>query len=252
MTRQDTNGVSRRGFIKVATVTAVAAAATGGGAAFLRRGAGPVIISTDPTPVIGVADPIGGIGSVVDVIPTVAPVAPIIDQASGGDALAQLAASQAENMQLRAQLDQALRDLEAARAGEGNARGAHDALSLELDGARTQLGVLGGLVALYQQLDEADLGGVVENGLGVVGEKLGELLGGVPALSIGLEPYVERLGDVGVQPGDGARRLGQQFRQRVHHPGRLLARAKRQPAPQPGEPLGQHLQEVADAIHGLL
>jgi hypothetical protein len=101
--------------------------------------------------------------------------------------LAQLAASQAENMQLRAQLDQALRDLEAARAGEGNARGAHDALSLELDGARTQLGVLGGLVALYQQLDEADLGGVVENGLGVVGEKLGELLGGVPALSIGLD-----------------------------------------------------------------
>ena len=187
MTRQDTNGVSRRGFIKVATVTAVAAAATGGGAAFLRRGAGPVIISTDPTPVIGVADTIGAAGSIVDVIPTLAPVAPIIDQASGGEALAQLAASQAENMQLRAQLDQALRDLEAARAGEGNARGAHDALSLEMDSARTQLGVLGGLVALYEQLDGADLGGVVESGLGVVGEKLGELLGGVPALAAGLD-----------------------------------------------------------------
>jgi hypothetical protein len=187
MTRQDTNGVSRRGFIKVATVTAVAAAATGGGAALLRRSAGPVIISTDPTPVIGLLDPIGGAGSVVDVIPTVAPVVPIIDQAGGGDALGQLAASQAENMQLRAQLDQALRDLEAARAGESNARGAHDNMVLELDGARTQLGVLGGLVALYEQLDGADLGGVVENGLGVVGDKLGELLGGVPALSIGLD-----------------------------------------------------------------
>ena len=187
MTRQDANGVSRRGFIKVATVTAVAAAATGGGAAILRRGAGPIIISTDPTPVIGAVDTIGAAGSVVDVIPTLAPVVPVIDQASGSDMLTQLAASQAENMQLRAQLDQALRDLEAARAGEVNARGAHDSLSLELDGARTQLGVLGGLVALYDQLDGADLGGVVESGLSVVGEKLGELLGSVPALSIGLD-----------------------------------------------------------------
>ena len=186
--RQDTNGVSRRGFIKVATVTAVAAAATGGGAALLRRGVGPVVISTDTLPAASVAGMTTLPGAVVDVVPTLAPVVPAISQAGGADAvLAQLAASQAENMQLRAQLDQALRDLETARAGEMNARGAHDNLSLELDGARTQLGVLGGLVALYEQLDGADLGGVVENGLGVVGQKIGELLGGVPALALGLD-----------------------------------------------------------------
>ena len=187
MTRQDANGVSRRGFIKVATVTAVAAAATGGGAALLRRGVAPIVISTEsPATAAGVAAVTGG--SVVDVYPTLVPVVPAISQAAGGEeVLVQLAASQAENMQLRAQLDQALRDLEAARAGEINARGAHDSTVLELDGARTQLGILGGLVALYEQLDTADLGGVVENGLGVVGQKLGELLGGVPALSAGLD-----------------------------------------------------------------
>lgn len=183
MTRQDANGVSRRSFIKVATVTAVAAAATGGGAALLKRGAPPVVISTNPPIAPAVA------GGVIDVYPTLAPAVAAMGQPAAGseELLAQLAASQAENMQLRAQLDQALRDLEAARAGERDARGAHDTLNLELDGARMQLGVLGGLVALYEQLDGADLGGVVENGLGVVGEKLGELVGGVPALSLGLD-----------------------------------------------------------------
>lgn len=193
MTQQDPAGVSRRNFLKVATVTAVAAVATGGGAALLRRaGDSPVVISTNP-PAAAIPP------SIAAAYPTAAPVVPAIAQsagAAGGDVLAQLAASQAENMQLRAQLDQALRDLDAARAGEANARGAHDALTVELDGARTQLGVLGGLVALYEQLDSVDLGGVVENGLGAVGQKIGELVGGVPALSAGLDGGQLALGDI--------------------------------------------------------
>ncbi len=194
MTRQDTRGVSRRSFLKVATVTAVAAAATGGGAALLKRGVSPspVVISSG----VPAAPITASGGSVVDLYPTVAPAVPTTQTAAGGDALAQLAASQAENMQLRAQLDQALRDLEAARSGELNARTAHDSLSVELDGARTQLGVLGGLVALYEQLEGADLGGIVENGLGVVGQKVGELLGGVPALTAGLDGGQLALGEI--------------------------------------------------------
>lgn len=194
MTRQNANGVSRRGFIKVATVTAAAAVATGGGAAILKRTISPadVVISTGPAPATTLS------GSVVDIYPTLAPAVSAAGQVANGsqDALAQLAASQAENMQLQAQLDQALRDLEAARAGEANVRGAHDALTLELDGARTQLGILGGLVALYEQLDGADLGGIVESGLGAVGEKINELLGGVPALSAGLDGGQLALGEV--------------------------------------------------------
>ncbi len=194
MTQQNANGVSRRGFIKVATVTAVAAAATGGGAAILKRTVSPaaVVISAGSAPA-SVAS-----SGVVDIYPTLAPMAPVAGQPVGSseEALAQLAASQAENMQLRAQLDQALRDLDAARAGEANVRGTHDALTLELDGARTQLGVLGGLVALYEQLDGADLGGIVENGLGAVGQKMGELLGGVPALAAGLDGGQLALGEI--------------------------------------------------------
>jgi len=125
-----------------------------------------------------------------------APIVSAVAQPAGTDVLAQLAAAQAENMQLRAQLDQALRDLDAARAGEANARGAHDTMAVELDGARTQLGILGGLVALYEQLDSVDLGGVVESGLGAVGQKIGELVGGVPALSAGLDGGQLALGDI--------------------------------------------------------
>ena len=194
MTRQDTGGVSRRSFLKVATVTAVAAAATGGGAALLKRGVSPapVVISTGAAPAA-----ITSSGSVMDIYPTLAPIVSTAGQpAAGDDVLAQLGASQAENMQLRAQLDQAMRDLEAARSGELNARSAHDTLSVELDGARTQLGVLGGLVALYEQLEGADLGGIVENGLGVVGQKVGELLGGVPALTAGLDGGQLALGEI--------------------------------------------------------
>lgn len=190
MTQQQPAGVSRRSFLKVATVTAVAAAATGGGAALLRRVDSPVVISTNPS--VAAIPPAVSAGYPT----TAAPVVPAVAPPAGADVLAQLAASQAENMQLRAQLDQALRDLDAARAGEANARGAHDSLAVELDGARTQLGILGGLVALYEQLDGVDLGGVVENGLGAVGQKIGELVGGVPALSAGLDGGQLALGDI--------------------------------------------------------
>lgn len=191
MTRQDAAGVSRRSFLKVATVTAVAAAATGGGAALLKKGQAPIVISTD-LPGAGVAD-IGGVVA----YPTV-PVVSAVAQPAGGseDLLAQLAGSQAENMQLRAQLEQLQRDLAAVQGSEQESRGARDTLALELDGTRAQLGILGGLVALYEQLDDADLGGVVENGLGAVGQLIGDLVGGVPALAAGLDNGQLALGEI--------------------------------------------------------
>lgn len=194
MTQQQRTGVSRRGFLKVATVTAVAAAATGTGAAMLKRGESPVIISTNPPLDTTFAGVTGGVAA----YPTIAPVVPALGQPAAGsdELLAQLASSQAENMQLRAHIDQLQRDLLAAQTAEQEARGSRDALTMELDGTRTQLGLLGGLVALYQQLDEADLGGVVENGMSVVGQKISELLGGVPALTTGLDGGLLSLGEI--------------------------------------------------------
>jgi hypothetical protein len=99
-------------------------------------------------------------------------------------------------MQLRANNDQLQRDLAALQTAEGEGRAARDAMSLELEDSRNRLGVLGGLVALYQQLDDADMGGIIENGLGALGEKIGELVGGAPALAAGLDTGQLALGEM--------------------------------------------------------
>ena len=181
MTRQQQpEGVSRRSFLRFAGLTVAAAAATGGGAAILKQfekkpvidAVGRIPESSPPTTApYTTAAPI-----VSDIIPTL-PAA-----AAGDDLFAQLAASQAEVMQLRASNDQLLRDLAALQTAEGD--------------TRNRLGVLGGLVALYQQLDDADVGGILEDGLGAVGEKIGELVGGAPALASGLDMGQLALGQV--------------------------------------------------------
>ncbi len=193
MTRQQPEAVSRRSFLRFAGLTMAAAAATGGGAAFLKQ--------LEKKPVIDA----GPAGSAL--YPTAAPystAAPILSDiipmlpagASGDDLYAQLAASQGEVMQLRASNEQLLSDLAALQTAEGDTRTSRDGLTLELDDARKRLGVLGGLVALYQQLDDADVGGILENGLGAVGEKIGELVGGTPGLSSGLDMGQLALGQV--------------------------------------------------------
>lgn len=188
---QNPNGVSRRNFLRFAGITAAAAAATGGGAAFLKRYEKAPVIDTGLTgpPAYPTAAPYSTAAPILsDIIPTVA--------ATGGDSYAQLAAAQAEVVRLTAANDQLLRDLAAYQAAEGEARTARDSLSLELDDARNRLGILGGLVALYQQLDDADMGEIIEGGLGAVGEKIGELVGGTPALIAGLDQGQLALGEV--------------------------------------------------------
>lgn len=183
--QQQPEGISRRNFLRFAGVTVAAAVATGGGAAYLKRFEKAPIISTGQPlpPVYPTTVPI-----ISDIIPT--------QPTAGDDALARLAASQAEVMRLQATNDQLQRDLAALQSAEGEGRVARDTLSLELDEARNRLGVLGGLVALYQQLDAADMGDIIENGLGVVGEKFAELAGGVPLLVAGLDAGDLALGQV--------------------------------------------------------
>jgi hypothetical protein len=179
MTEQE--GVSRRNFLKVATVTAVAAAATGGGAALLRQAPKPVVISTDsPLPLASTT------------LPTIPPSAPAVavNQAvayNTDELFAQLAQSQAENMQLRSHLDAMQRELETLHVAEQDHRLVRETMTMELDSTRNQLGVLGGLVALYEQLDTVDVGSAIENGLNTVGGKINELLGSTPDLFNGLE-----------------------------------------------------------------
>ena len=196
MTReqQPPDGVSRRNFLRFAGITVAAAAATGGGAAFLKQYEKPPVINTGLTgaPAMPTAAPFATSAPVLsDIIPTL-PAA----VANGNDVYTQLAASQAEIVRLSAANDQLMRDLAAYQTAEGEARTARDSLTLELDDARNRLGILGGLVALYQQLDDADMGGIIENGLGAVGEKIGELAGGVPALAAGVDVGQLALGQI--------------------------------------------------------
>jgi hypothetical protein len=180
MTTEQEAGVSRRNFIKAAAVTAVAAAATGGGAAFLKRAEKPVIITAEPAlSPANITPPATAANSQTTINQPVA--------FNADDLYAQLAQAQAENLQLQANLDALQRELTAWQTAEQESRTARDTLTMELDASRQQLGVLGGLVALYEQLDATDAGAIIENGLAAVGGKINELLAGTPDLISGLD-----------------------------------------------------------------
>lgn len=178
----DDQGVSRRDFLRAATLTAVAATAAGGGAAaFVRsRQAEPVItVASNPTTLPG---------AVVSVpTPAISGASTAAATSGSADTLALLAQAQSENLQLKAQLDQALQQLAGLQTSEADSRAARDTLQMELDGANNRLGILGGLVALYQQLDDMDPGAAVEGGLQALGTKLTELVDGTPLLNSGLD-----------------------------------------------------------------
>lgn len=172
--QQYPDGISRRSFLRMIGLTAAAAAATGGGAAFLKP--------MEKPPVISVAQP--ALPKVASLSPGLSDIAPA---AAGNDMLARLAASQAEVTRLQIVNDQMRSEIAALRAADGNNRAQHETMTMELEQANGQLGIFGGLLALYQQLDETDMGSLIQEGLGVVGEKITELAGSAPALLSGLD-----------------------------------------------------------------
>lgn len=166
------NEMSRRGFLKGLVVMVTAGAATGGGAAALMKlRKGETVFETmGPTP------------PVVNV-PTTAPVQ---TNAGNNDLLARLAEAQAENLRLRAELTATQNRLQALEAANGDASQVNAALQAELTNAQNQVGLLAGLVALYEQLEQVDLADVVGNGIAAVGEAWNDLTGRVPGLEEGL------------------------------------------------------------------
>jgi hypothetical protein len=121
-----------------------------------------------------------------------------VRDASAGqeELLAQLAQSQAENMQLRAQVDLLTQDLSNLQSGNANVQAEREVMVAQLDDANRRLTVLGGLVALYQQLDDLDPAEVIENGLTTLGEQVTGLLDNAPGLAAGLEAGQLALADV--------------------------------------------------------
>jgi hypothetical protein len=175
--------MSRRNFLRGAALTAVAATATGAGAAILTR--------QDSVPVIeAITSPASPSIATLATQPTtpavvVQPAAAVAPPAE--ELLANLTQSQAENMRLQAEVDALRRELESRRASGQEQQAARDALALELEQANGRIGVLGGLVALYEQLDGLDVGELLNQGLGSVSSRFSELFEQTPLLSDGIQ-----------------------------------------------------------------
>ena len=106
---------------------------------------------------------------------------------SADEMLARLATAQAENVRLQAALDAANRQLLGAEVDDQNALAAQESFNVQLAEANNQIGLLAGLVALYEQLDSVDVDAVVENGLTAVSETINDLIAEVPSLEESLE-----------------------------------------------------------------
>ena len=96
--------------------------------------------------------------------------------------LARLTAAQADNMRLQAALDATQRQLESLQTANADSSVASESLSLELASTTEQLGILSGLVALYEQLDGVDVAGTLGEGLTAVSQTLTDLMDNTPTL----------------------------------------------------------------------
>ncbi|WP_420644815.1 twin-arginine translocation signal domain-containing protein [Candidatus Leptofilum sp.] len=166
-TNQDDQVVSRRKFIKAAALTAVAASATGAGAAIYNQNqnAATVITSVpnNSAPIVSTA------------VPSLT--------SPDSDLFTRLAAAQAENVRLQAALDAAQRQLTSLQTNNQTAVSDSEALTVELSQANEHIGVLAGLIALYEQFAAVDVETAVEEGFSNFTNNIETFLADVPTLS---------------------------------------------------------------------
>lgn len=169
---------SRRQFILGATLT-TAAVATGGAVGLIRRQEVSDAIDAMPqvqSNVIPATQPTATPLSV-----QVAPPQPIA-QGDNSQLALDLAQAQMENSRLQSELTAAQQHIAQLEANLGLQEGESTTLRMELDGANTQIGVLGGLVALYEQLDNGDVGDFISNGMQEMAANIGEVVDDIPTV----------------------------------------------------------------------
>ncbi|MCB9422690.1 MAG: twin-arginine translocation signal domain-containing protein [Ardenticatenaceae bacterium] len=153
--------VNRRKFLKAAAVTAVAATATGAGASLLNSQKSAQLPGQSLT-------------------------ATIQKNGSNEELITQLTALQAENARLQADLELANYRLSAQETAVTETDTAAQTMSIELEAANQQIGILAGLVALYEQLDDADVMSLFEEGLTAVSTAITDAVDELPSLSEGI------------------------------------------------------------------
>ena len=170
MTREEQTSHSRRNFLRTAALTAVAATAAGAGTAKLTSTSNmaPTIIDTSPV-----------------IVPEAQAI--LTGNAELAELFSKLAAAQAENVRLKAELDASQRNLSAWQQTNNTSSSQMEAMVVELDNANMQLGVLSGLVALYEQLDDVDISDLMSDGLTAVSESINSMAATSPLLAEGIE-----------------------------------------------------------------
>ncbi len=185
---RDEQMTSRRNFMRNLAVAALAATTAGTSAALISKEWKSATISP---PVI----------SELPALPTAVPAVRsaqtiVTAQNDASELLARLAKSQAENMRLQAALDATKRDLDSLVVTNGSNRSATEDLSIQLAGATEHIGVLAGLVALYEQLEGVDVTETVQNGLAIVTDSINDLVDQTPTLIEGIELGQQALAEV--------------------------------------------------------
>jgi hypothetical protein len=167
----------RRRFLSAALATVTVAAVTGGAAA--------VLLDDDPQ-------------STTTVTSTIPPLPSPSTPEAASDAtylLTRLSALEAQNSTLQSNLAAAQRQLASYGslsadnpASDGqNWRGQYEEASAQAADLSGRLGVLEGLLAMYEELDAVDLATAASGGLVAVGGVLGGLIAEVPSLAEGLQ-----------------------------------------------------------------
>jgi hypothetical protein len=187
----DEQTVSRRNFIRNLAIAAMAATTAGTTAAMLSKEWNKSTVSP------AVIREVPKIPPAPTSIPAVQSAQTVVTaQNDASELLARLAESQAENMRLQAALQAAQSDLESLAVTNNSNRSATEELSIQLADATERLGLLSGLVTLYEQLDEIDVTETVQNGLTTVSDSINELVDQTPALSEGIELGQQALAEV--------------------------------------------------------
>lgn len=181
--------VSRRNFMRNLGIAFLAATTAGTGAAMISKewqkpitAAAPIIRELPPIP------------TAVPAVQSAQTVVTAHNDAS--ELLQRLAESQAENLRLQAALEAAQRDLESLVTTNDGNRSATEELSLKLAGANEEIGVMGGLLALYKQLDDVDVTDTIQNGMSAVAASITDLVEQTPALSEGIQIGQQALAEV--------------------------------------------------------
>ena len=174
---------TRRGFLKAAVVTAAAATVAGGGTAILSKELGLTTGVTEPLVAVGSAETIPAILPASAIAPAVQT---SVTSSNAGQLVSDLAAATGDNARLASDLNAAREKIALLEQSLSEQASQHTTTQLELDKQTKQMGVLGGLVALYEQLDQVDIGDLVADGLSQVGASISGLIDDIPSVQDGL------------------------------------------------------------------